>query len=195
MIKASKQESTFELTPAGNHIARVYRVIHIGTAPEMYMGEEKVTNKIMIGFELCNKKKVFKEGGVEEPYTINKEFTLSMGSKSNLRKFIEGMYGIALQDEEAYAFDISSLIGEPLLLNVIHTISKKGKEYADVKGASPIPEGLTVPEMYNTAQSLDYENFNEKIFESLSNFIKDKITKTDEFKKMRGTIDDTEIPF
>lgn len=195
MIKANKTESTFELTPAGNHVARVYRVLHIGTAPEMYMGEEKMSNKIMIGFELCNEKKVFKEEKGEEPFVISKEFTLSMGSKSNLRKFIESMYGIALQDEEAYAFDITSLISEPLLLNVIHKISAKGNTYADVKGASPIPKGMSVPEMHNPAQSLDYEKFDEKIFESLPNFLKDKIAKTDEFKKLRGIIDDTEIPF
>jgi hypothetical protein len=189
MIKATKQESTFELVPIGNHLARVYRVIHIGTAPEAYMGEEQMMNKILIGFELCNEKKVFKEEKGEEPLVIGREFTLSMGKKSNLKKFVENMLGVALQDEEAYSFDIASLIGEACLLNVIHKVSGKGNTYALIQGASPVPKGMIVPAQHNPAQKLDYEKFDEELYKSLPEYIRTKIGKTEEFKKMRGFVD------
>jgi hypothetical protein len=195
MIQAPKQESNYEPAPAGNHIARVYRVIHIGTAPEPYMGVMQDMNKILIGFELCDVKKEFtKEKGME-PMTISREFTLSMGKKSNLRKFIEGMYGVALQDEEAYSFDMTNMLGEACLLNVVHKTSSKGTVYALIQSAAPIPKGMAVQDMHNPAQNLDYEKFDEKLFESLPNFLKEKIAKTEEFKKMRGGINTDEIPF
>lgn len=189
MLQAPKTESTFELVPAGNHVARVYRILHLGTAPETYMGEEKMMNKIMIGFELLNETKVFKEERGPEPYVISREYTFSMGEKANLRKLIEGMYGVALQDSEADAFDVLSLIGEPCLLNVIHKKSEKGTTYAQTQGASPIPKGMTVPPAFNKPQVLEYGNWDETYFMSLPDFIKDKYAKTAEFKKMRKGVE------
>lgn len=184
--KAPKQESNYEIVPAGNHVARVYRFLHIGTAPEEYMGESKEMNKIMLGFELLNEKKVFKEEKGPEPLAISREFTLSMGKKSNLRKFIEDMLGIAFMDTEAYSFDVESLIGEACLLNVVHVTSKNGNEYALAKSASPLPKGMEVPKAYNPVQKLSYDNFNEELFNSLPKFIKEKIMKTKEFKELKG---------
>lgn len=187
MFTAKKPESTYTPVPVGNHVARIYKLIEIGTVPEIYMGEEKMMPKMMIGFELLNERKVFTEAKGEEPYTINHEFTVSMGKKSNLRKFIENMFGIAFQDEEAYAFDFDNLIGEPLLLNVAHKIAKgSGNEYAFVQSASPIPKGLPVPPAHNPVVKLNYSEWDEKVFETLPNFLKDKMAKSDEFKKLRG---------
>lgn len=186
-LNPPKNQSTYELVPAGNHVARCYRVIHIGTIPETYMGEEKMMNKIMIGFELLNEKKVFKEERGEEPYVISREYTFSMNEKSNLRKMIEGMYGIVFHNEEAEAFDFLNLIGEACLVNVVHKKSGKGNDYAVITGASPIPKGMEVPKGYNKAQKLDYgDGWDEKFFESLPPFIKDKMAKSKEFKAMRG---------
>lgn len=186
-LQAPKQESNYEIVPVGNHYARVYRVIHIGTIPEMYMGESKMNDKVMIGFELVNKKKVFREERGEEPFVISKEYTLSMGSKANLRKLIENMLGVALLDSEANSFDVFSIIGQPCLLNVVHQKSKKtGKEYAEIKGASPIPEGTIMPEGHNYAQKLAFgAEWSEEVFDSLPNFIKDKIKSSEQYKKMK----------
>ncbi len=191
-LKAPKQESTYDVVPAGNHVARVYRVIHIGTIPETFMGEEKIMNKVMISFELLNEKKVFKEEKGSEPYVISAEYTLSMNEKANLRKFIEGFLGIALHNDEADAFDVMSLIGEACLLNVVHKVSKTGNTYAIAKGASPIPRGMSVPAPYNPVVKLDYgDSWNLDLFESLPAFLKDKMSKSVEFSKIAGK----ETPF
>lgn len=189
---APKSESTFDLVPAGNHVARVYRFLHLGTAPETYMGEEKMMNKIMIGFELLNETKVFKEERGPEPYVISREYTLSMGEKANLRKLVEGMYGVALQDGEADAFDLMGLVGEACLLNVVHKKSEKGTTYAMIQGASPIPKGMTVPPAHNKPQVLEYASWNEDLFRSFPDFIKEKFAKSVEFKKMRGIVSNVE---
>lgn len=197
-------QQAYELVPSGNHVARVYRVLHLGTLSEMYMGEKKMNDKVMIGFELLNEKKVFRQDKGEEPFVVSREYTLSMASKANLRKLIEGMFGVALQDGEANSFDIFGIIGQPCLVNVIHQDSKNGKRYSIVTGASPIPKGIPVPEGHNKAQKMGFgEDWNEELFVSLPNFIKDKIASSPEFKKMRAgetgypedEIDPQDIPF
>lgn len=189
-IKAPKSSPVYDLVPAGNHVARVYRVIHIGTIPEMYMGEEKMMNKVMIGFELLNEKKVFKQEKGEEPYVISAEYTLSMNSKANLRKLIEGMYGVNLRDDEAEAFDALSIVGSACLLNVVHKTSASGNVYALVKGASPLPRGMVSPAAYNPVQTLDYDDWSKEVFNNLPQFLKDKVTQSLEYKtKFFGGID------
>jgi len=190
-IIAPKSGSKFEPVPSGNHVARLYRIIHIGTVTEAYQGEDKQSNKIMLSFELPNETKVFKEEKGEEPLVISREYTLSMAPKANLRKFIEGMIGTALHDGEAESFDIAELIGKPCMLNVVHKVSKAtGNPYAMIAGAAPIPKGLIVPVQKNASRVLDYVNWNQELFDSLSEFHKEKIRSSEEYKKKFAPVGD-----
>jgi hypothetical protein len=57
IIYESKQpERTYELVPAGNHVARLYQIIHIGTNSYEYKGEMKKSDKVRLTFELCNER-------------------------------------------------------------------------------------------------------------------------------------------
>lgn len=184
-MKAPKSKGgDFKTVPAGNHVARLYRLLHIGTVPEVYMGEDKMTDKIMLGFELPNEKAVFTAEKGEEPFVISREFTLSMSEKANLRKIVEGMLGTTFNDDEAYEFDVESLIGQTCLLNVVHKKSEKsGNDYALIMSASPLPKGMEAPAAYNKAQVLDYDKWNEDLFMSLPGFLKEKIRASEEYKK------------
>ena len=86
-LTPAKQNKSFDPVPADNHVARFYEIIHIGTIPTMWQGQEKMTDKIRLTFELCNEKKEFREGDGEKPFSISREFTYSFGSKGNLRPF------------------------------------------------------------------------------------------------------------
>jgi len=191
-----KAEQNFEITPMGNHVARVYSIIHIGTIEEQYMGEAKMMDKVRITFELPNATKEFKEGDGEKPFVISREYTNSMGEKANLRALIEGMLGVALHSQESASYDVTELMGKECLLNVIHKTSKLGRVYAHIQSASPLPQGLVAPEAINSPFILDFnENWNEESFEKLPDFVKDKIKTSDEYKKMKG-IDETDgVPF
>jgi len=147
-MQAKRPEKTYEPVPTGNHVARLYQIIHIGTNEFEYMGETKKSDKVRLTFELCNEKKVFKEGDEPKPYSISREFGLTMGKKSNLRPFVEGYIGTALDDEEAYAFDLEDLLGKPCMLTVIHA-TKGDNTYANIVSASPLPRGLEAPDQVN----------------------------------------------
>lgn len=187
-ITATNQTQERELTPAGNHVARCYSMIHIGTVEEEYMGDVKMMNKARITWELPTELRVFKEENGEQPMVISKEYTLSLGDKANLRKDLDSWRGKALTDEEASKFDITRLIGVPCMLNVIHKASKMGKMYATISAISPMPKGLSCPKQINETFIFDYEeNYSDEKIASFPDFIKDKIKSSVEYRKRNGT--------
>jgi hypothetical protein len=86
-LTPAKKGKSFDPVPTGNHVARLYEIIHVGTIPTTWQGQEKMTDKIRLGFELCNEKKEFKEGEGEKPFSISREFTYSFGAKGTLRRY------------------------------------------------------------------------------------------------------------
>ena len=179
----------YDPAPQGNHVARVYRIIHIGTIMEAYMGENKLVNKVQIGFELPNETKVFKEGEEAKPISLTQEYTLSMHEKANLRGVITGIIGTALTDGEAEAFDIEDLMGKECMINIVHKTSASGNVYAKLQSASPIPKGLEVPDAVNSPVLLSYDNWNQKTFDALAQFTRDKMAGSAEYRKMTGVVE------
>jgi hypothetical protein len=185
MIKATnKGGSNYEPIAAGTYAARCYQMIHIGTAEENILGQVKKLNKVRITWELPTETKVFKEENGEQPHVISKEFTLSMNEKATLRKFLEGWRGKSFTEKEAESFDITVLLGKPCMLSIIHKQAKNGNTYAEISSVSSVPKGMNVPEQFNESKELNYDKFDWELFETLPDFIKDKMKQTDEFKFM-----------
>lgn len=149
-INATNNSAPRELIPAGNYIARCYQMIHIGTVMESFQGENKLMNKVRIGWELPTETKVFKEENGEQPFVISQEYTLSMHEKSTLRKMLASWRGKDFTEEQSKSFDITTLIGVPCMLNIIHKPSKDGtKMYQAIGSISPMPKGIQCPEQVN----------------------------------------------
>lgn len=177
------------LAPEGTHIARLVRLLHIGTIPEEYMGEQKEMNKVDFSFELLEETHVFKDGEEAKPFVVSKEFTLSMGEKANLRKFIEGMTGKAMKQEEANEFDVESLLGKSCLIVIKHKTSKAGNAYTDISTASPLMKGQVAKEAFNTPKLLTFTSWDQAYFESLPEFIKEKVVSSKEYQAQFGKYD------
>lgn len=186
-INATNKGVQRELIPAGNYIARCYQMLQIGTVEELVMGTPKVLNKVRIGWELPTELKVFSPEKGEQPYSISKEFTLSMHEKSNLRKTLASWRGKDFTEEEAKCFDITKLLSVPCMVNIIHKPSKTdpSKIYEEIGSVSPMPKGVPCPPQVNDTLLLEYENFNWSLYESLPDFIKIKIQSSSEFKEMQ----------
>jgi len=60
-INATNTSTPRELIPAGNYIARCYKMLHIGTNLETIDGKTQLMNKVRIGWELPTETKVFDE--------------------------------------------------------------------------------------------------------------------------------------
>lgn len=187
MAITAKRGEAFEkeLIEAGNYVARCYRMVEIGTVEEEFLGVKKNMHKVRIGWELPTELKVFNPEKGEQPCVIDKEYTLSLADKANLRKDLQSWRGKAFTEEEAEAFDITKLLGVPCMLNIIHVQGKKDptKTYQAIGSVSPMPKGLICPPQVNETFVFDFENFDELKYNGLPDFIKEQIVKTPEYKE------------
>jgi hypothetical protein len=165
-------------------------MIEIGTEfNEMFQNHRKV---VRISWELPTKKKVFNPEKGEQPYSMHKEYTLSMSDKANLRHDLESWRGKGFSELEAKAFDVTKLLSVPCMLNVIHKTSGKGNQYATIGSISPLPDGVTCPPQVNATFMLSYSEWDSKKFEALPDWIKDKMKETPEYQAILSG--GTEVP-
>lgn len=175
------------LPPTGNHIARCYKMIEIGTVKETIKNEVEFKHKVRIGWELPLETHVFDEKRGPEPFVVEKEYTLSMGEKSNLRRDLKSWRGQDFTDKEAEAFDITVLLGVPCMINIGHKATQKdpSKFYEEILGITPLPKGTACPAPVNPKMVFELSNFNQALFDSLPEFIKDKIRSSQEYQLMQ----------
>jgi len=185
IIATSNGSQNYAPVEAGNYVARCYSMIHIGTCTEEIMGVKKDLNKVRLTWELPTETKVFKEENGEQPYVLSKEFTLSMHEKASLRATLEAWRGKGFTEDEAKSFDVTKLLGVPCMVNVIHKVSKAGKTFADIKGVTPMPKGLQCPQQINPTFEFSVLEFDEDKFNTLPDFLKDKIKNSKEFKELQ----------
>ena len=200
MAITASTKATFkkELIPSGSHVARCYSMVHIGTETFEYLGEKKSSNKVRLTFEIPGEKRVFKEENGEQPMSISKEYTLSLHEKSNLRKDLETWRGKKFTEKELSSFDVTNLIGVECMLSIVHS-SNNGKEYANINGISRVPKGLECEKQINDSFEFNFDSCFDK-FDSLPDFLKDKIKATPEYTKAtEGVVDikldDDGLPF
>jgi hypothetical protein len=138
---------------------------------------------VRLTWELPLELKVFNEERGEQPYTLGKEFTLSLNEKATLRKFLESWRGKAFTEDEAKSFDISVLLGKPCMLNVIHKVSQKnGKTYAEIASVSPMMKGMNCPDQISDTFIFGYDPYEQWRFDSLPDYMKEKIRSAIEYQ-------------
>jgi hypothetical protein len=171
-----------QTVPAGTHVARCYQIIHIGTIVDTYQGEEKLVNKVRLVFELPLETADFGKG--EQPFSIGRDFTLSMHEKSGLRAFVQSWLGKAMSDSDASKFDIGTLLGKEAMVSVMHRTANTGRNYADLKGASPLAKGMSCPPQVNAAFLLDYDSQDFDLrFKMLPEWLQNKVSSSAEFSQ------------
>ena len=152
------------------------------------MGEEKFVNKVRLTFELPTELKVFKEENGEQPQVISKEFTLSLGDKSNLRAFLNSWRGKALTEDECKSFDIAVLAGKACTLSIIHKTSKvSGKTYAEIASIGGVMKNMEVPALINPQMVFSVNSFDQVAFDSFPDFIKEKIASSQEYQALKSS--------
>ncbi|MFA7361989.1 MAG: hypothetical protein WC139_13235 [Candidatus Kapaibacterium sp.] len=185
-IIAEKKSGDFKQVEPGTYVARCYSMIEIGTVETEYNGEKKKAHKVNITWELPTELDVFDTEKGQEPFVISKTYTLSMHEKSTLRKDLESWRGKGYTDEEAKAVDITKLLGQPCILSLIHQPGKADptRNYVVISGISKLMKGQDCPEQLNPMRVLSYDNFDWNVFDKLSDYMKDKIKSSDEFKQL-----------
>lgn len=157
-LKLSDAKSQGPVAPAGNHIARCYSVVDLGTHTEEGQYGVKTNRKIRISWELPDELHKFKEDKGEEPFAVHKTYNFVMGEKATLRKDLEAWRGKAFTPQEMDNFELKHLLGAACMVNVTHA-EKGSATYANVDGVSSIPKALkkAVDEKKQINPSVYYE--------------------------------------
>ena len=113
---------TFEQAPQGTHNATCYRLVDVGTHDETYEGETKKRHSIFIYWEINDAKM---EDG--QPFSIMKQYTLSLNEKSALYKDLCAWRKKQFSDEELKGFDLTSILGVTCDLDIGETKTGKSK--------------------------------------------------------------------
>lgn len=195
IIATNKKSDGIEPIEAGSYPARIYQMVQIGTVEGF---EGKMQNKVRVTFELPTETHVFDESKGPQPRVISKEFTLSFNEKATLTKLINAADPSALKigdDGFMEEFDVTSLVGKPVLITITHRPGKDGKVFANADGFTRLPKGMECPPQVNPSKVLSYDSWDEEFFQSLPDFIREKMAASPEYKAMRGVPSTEEVPF
>ena len=197
--KNSGNDIQFDPAPVGNNIARCIRVVDLGTKMDDYWGKEK--HECWIMWELPNELHTYtikgKDGQqdteVTEPFTVSKFYTLSLSEKAHLRHDLASWRGKAFTEQELEGFEMKKVLGAPCMVNVIHTPKKKDPSQVNavVTAVTGLPKGLECPEAVHDLVyfSLDAEEYDAQVLESLSKGIKARIMQSNEWLAMQAGAD------
>jgi len=172
------------LIPEGNHMARCTRMVYMGEVDNMYNGELKKTRKVHLTFELPTETHVFDESNGAQPFSTSKTYTLSLADKANLRKDLEAWRGKVFSKEELEGFDITAVLGAPLMLQIGTKTKDNGDQISVIQSMASIPKGMTVPPMINEKFLFSVEEFDQSKFNNLPEWQQDDIKTSTEFKAM-----------
>jgi hypothetical protein len=173
---ASTTNKEFELCPAGTHFALCYRLIDLGSQMNSY---NKVQRKIMLSWEFPNE--LMKDG---RPFSIHKQYSLKLHEKSVLRKDLESWRGKPFTAEELKGFDVSNLLGKICFIGVVHNEGKDGNTYANISSILKVAKGMEAPSPSNPVVQLDLDNFNQEVYQSLGDKLKQIIANSPEYKEL-----------
>lgn len=181
----SNESKQRELIPAGNHIARCFQVIEIGTVREEFAGEPKFLKKVRIGWEVLDELRVFNKEIGQQPMMISREYTASMYEKATLHQHLVSWRGKQFSAEELKGFEVEDMIGTACLLNIIIVQGKAdpSRMYNSISSVSALPKGTILPPVtnYNDHIKLSYSKWNEDVFLELPEFLQNKMKLSAEY--------------
>ena len=189
---------TFEQAPTGAHIARCIGLIDIGTHHGEYEGQPNVRHQVIIKWELPSE--LIKEGEFAgKPFTVSEFYTLSLGEKANLRKALTAWRGKEFTEDELKGFDLKNVLNKPCMLQV----GRNKKDKAKVQAVMSLPKGMECPAQVNPGVYFSLSEFDQEVYDGLSDGYKRLIGESDEWAARNGTpsrtpaaaLADDDIPF
>ena len=190
IAKASGDGGSFTPVPEGMHLARCYRIVDMGTQAGEYQGKPTMAYKVMLQFEVHGENNEGKKlvTAKNEPLSISKNYTLSLGDKANLRKDLQAWRGRQFTMDELKGFELKNVLGAWALLNVAKAAGNDGKEYTNIVAINPVPKMIknTIPAGHNELKIFDINNPDMELFESFGDKLREKIRQSPEWRAVHG---------
>lgn len=200
LIARNNDKEGYQICPAGTHQAVCIAVYDLGMQEKVFNGESKVMHRCIISFEIDERIKGGEYDG--KRFVISKEYTVSLGSKSNLRKDLESWRGARFTAQELEGYELMKVVGANALLSIVHTKSGD-RTYANIEAISPLVKNMVkltietdttnIPEWVKKKMDARINRMNEKHPENVS---KETMSVAEQFDgSIDGSISGEDIPF
>lgn len=175
---AKNSGGDFTPLPAGSHVARCFAVISLGTQESPMFSP---SFKVMLMFEVPGETVTIE--GKSMPMTIQREYSLSLSEKSNLRKDLQSWRGREFTAKELEGFAVETVCGVPCMLSVIHKQNAQKKVYANISAISGLPKGVQCPPQVHKTIKYEIEQGGDEVYNSLPEWIRKKIAACGEWTR------------
>lgn len=156
-LTAKSTNTETEPVPEGVHVGCCYLVSDLGHQLSEKYGTEK--RAVVIGFELPEIRITVERDGQPKdlPRAASRRFTLSLGEKAELRKFLQSWRGKSFTEQELQGFDLKNLLGAPALVQIVHEHKPDGRTVARIASVMALPKGTPRPKPENEPQWFSFE--------------------------------------
>lgn len=182
----------------GWHRARCIQYIQIGT---IQIINEKWQHQVRIGWELPYELRPYDKNNPSQlsPKMVSRDYASSLYNKSWLKKHLQQWMGAEIIEElqnrqkKGLAFDPYMILSQPCQIKIEHRCNPATQMwYEDVVDVFALKNEEVInnfaPQV-NDNRVLTFDEWRQSTFESLPNFIKNKIMRSKEYIKLFGTSD------
>ena len=184
-LSTSMPSKEFKTAPPGSHIARLYKMVDIGTQQGEWQGKATYARKIIFYFELLGDddsgQPLMTDDG--KPLIVTKYYNASLSEKSTLRKHLQAWLNLDFNNMPS-GFDATSLLGKYAMVNIIN-YTKDGKNRSSIESLTAVPSVVVkhgLPQGINDLFMFDLEKFDSEKFNSLSDGVKNLIQQSPEYR-------------
>ena len=112
--------------------------------------------------------------GEQLPRVMSKEYTMSLGEKSNLRKDLQAWRGKQFTPEELEGFNLLNIINKGCQLQILNT-ENNGKTYTNIVSIMALPKGMEVSELDKTIVFDTYDETTWNNYTQIPNWMQERI--------------------
>ena len=181
LIAKKKESENIPPLDNGTYMFVCIGVIDIGE--QRNEAFKNYSDKVIFIFEIPSE--TLEIDGEQKPRWLSKEYTVSLSSKSNLKKDIESWLSRPFTEEEVKdGFDLAAMLGRSGQISVIVEDSKDGtKQYNKITSILGIPKGMPSPETSSELISYDIDAHDDKVWEKIPEWIRGKIQKSTQWQR------------
>lgn len=181
IIVSAGNDRDFPPHPEGQWAVRCIDIIDLGKIQSTYQGRTTSRHRGILRFYAGQETEPDKNGEVL-PLWIDQFVTMSLHSRSRLRKLLEAWRGQKFTDEELEGFDLEVLLGKGAYIQVSHNAGNE-RVYANIDSIMKLPKGVqSAPMLKDYVRVQDREPEPEEQYE-------------DEPVGVAAGDDDSDLPF
>ena len=158
LIAKSEGNSNIKRLDGGVYTAISSMIIDLGIQRSERYG--KSSRKFIIVWNILNE--YVEVNGEQLPRVMSKEYTMSLGEKSNLRKDLQAWRGKQFTPEELEGFNLLNILNKGCQLQILNT-ENNGKTYTNIVSIMALPKGTEITGLEKTVV---FDTYDEKTWNS-----------------------------